>query len=150
MIDFLEKFPVLFPLFFIVVWVLALFQLSQRSGWRALANHYARREVDGNVRRFQSLSIRSLYHTPIDLSGVVTFRANDSGIGLSLLLPWRPFHSPLFFNYAELQGTESKRLIQRVVELRAMNAPDVKISITINLADWIESQSGGAWSYQRL
>lgn len=151
MIELLEKYPALFPFAFLAMWVFIVSVLSKMSGWRNLAAHHTQHnDFEGPKRRYQSLSMKTITFFPVNFSSVVTLGANGSGILLSLLIPFRMFHPSLFINYTNFNGTERRMFFFEQVEIQVVNAPGVKISISKSQADWIENQSGGTWSYQRL
>lgn len=84
---------------FITIWVAVSLILSFVGGWRALAREYRALQpvADGAwVERRGLLSGSARY------KNVLRLGANDEGVSLSVALPFRIGHPPLFFPWADL------------------------------------------------
>ena len=81
----------LFPL-----WVRALSTMSAIGGWGSLANHYRRtNSISGTTWWFRSGAIRR--YMTANYGGCLIVTANDEGMGLSVLFPFRISHPPCSF-----------------------------------------------------
>lgn len=136
--------PYLIPIAVLSVWWTAMFVLSRVSGWSALAEAYATDEdFEGAKAQLQSLSF-TRFGLPANYNNVVTIGADAAALRLSVFLLFRPFHAPLKIPFADLTARRKKVLVFESVELTAARAPNVKIVLAKDRADWIEAASAGA------
>jgi hypothetical protein len=103
----MEKFiPVVFAIGFPVMWVSISLLLSHMGGWSKLAKHYADTEqVHGETYYMRSGSI-----------GVVNYKSclilsvSETGLRLSVLLPFRIGHPPIFIPWDQFHSVSEKRV----------------------------------------
>lgn len=121
------------------------------SGWRMLADAYpARSDFTGAERTMQSAGMEGPGFLPANYSGVLTIGANYEGVLFSIFIVFRIGHAPFFIPYNDLRGEESSQFYIPYVRLTASKTPDIAIRIGRPLARWIEEQSGGVWTYNRI
>jgi hypothetical protein len=154
-VPYIDPFAILqspaFLLLFVVFWFSFSWILAKRSGWAKLASAYpAPRSLDGAHWSFQSARFgrRASYRGTIHVS------ADSLGMHLSMFLPFRFGHPPVFVPWTELTGRQDRQSLLGVVvefiELRFAGAPQVDCQIHGRLADELERASGGIWHYQRI
>lgn len=96
------------------------FVIGQISGWAVLS------------RRFRDRA---------------TFGADETGLYMSVLLPFRVGHAPLFIPWAEIQVSSSIRGGRKLLLGRQESIP---LLISVSLADKIKSAAGQAWPVATL
>lgn len=85
-------FIVLFPFIFVGMWCVVSFLLSAIGGWRQLAESFpARGQPSGRRFIMQGMKVGLVTY-----SGCVTVYSSPEGIYLSVWLPFRLGHPPLF------------------------------------------------------
>lgn len=151
MIEQVENNPALLALVIPGLWIFMSFMLSLIGGWRALSDNYlADGPFEGSNRAWQSISVYYFVFYPVSYGNMVTMGASDKLVNLSVWFPFRLFHPPISIPYSEMRGVERRILFIKTIVIRAEKNPNVKIGISKKQADWIEIQSSGTWSYQRL
>jgi hypothetical protein len=111
--------------------------------WRYLADFYA---GDGGppieTRRMRGTVLIG----PVayeSLHGIVNISAHETGIGLRMMLPFSLFRKPLFVPYGDIEGWETTWYLDAPsTELSFRRAPDVKVVISKELAEWLAGFSG--------
>lgn len=111
--------------------------------WRYLADFYA---GDGGppfeTRRVQSAVLIGLGGFE-SLHGIVNMSAHETGVGLRMLLPFSLFRKPLFIPYGDIEGWETTWYLDAPsTELSLRRAPDVKIVMSRERAEWLAGYSG--------
>lgn len=87
----------IFPFFFIGVWILASFILS-RIGWHKFAIHYK-----SNIKfNGKNIGPCSGFVNDIKFNNALNIIYNREGIYLSVFIPFRLFHPPLFIPWSEV------------------------------------------------
>ena len=130
---------------FVGFWCAVAFALSFSGGWWRLARQYrSRQATDGNRYWFQSASVgRAAY------SGVLMFTVNPAGMRVSLFLPFRPAHPPIFVPWEDVDAKQVRRWWWNHVELRFSRVQDVPFRITLVLAHNMQVVSEGHFMYER-
>lgn len=127
--------------------------IAHLTGWAALASAYPlARPFNGDRWWFQSASMR--YGTNYGLCLIAG--ANRDGLYLSILLPFRPGHPPMFVPWTDISATIEqsrmfpyKQLGLAFVELRFRRVPDVPVRIMQGLGRRLANAAGSAWSGTR-
>lgn len=112
--------------------------------WRYLATFYATepgRPIE--ARRFQNGVLLGLggFNT---LKGILKLGVHETGLSLRLMAPFSLFHPPLFIPYKDIEGwVTTWYLDAKSTELWFRRAPDVKIVMPAQQAEWIGGFAGG-------
>lgn len=111
--------------------------------WRHLAKAYgATSHPPIEKRHMQSAVLLGLggYNS---LKGIITIGVHQTGVSLQVLAPFSLFHAPLFIPYGDIRGWGTTWYLDaRSTELELRQAPDVKIVMSANQAEWIQSFAG--------
>ncbi len=103
--------PLGFLTFFVTLWLGVCALLAQLSGWRSLATRFRAKEgVGGEQFRFCSGSIGSSSWFPVGYRNCLCVTLNDSGVGLSLLFPFRVFSPALFIPWKQVESVKEDRI----------------------------------------
>ena len=126
-------------------WCSVSLLLSVMGGWRQLAKRYTcSGTIVGTTWWFQSAGIHCYVET--NYGSCLTVKANNEGIGLSLLLPFRIGHPPLFIPWSEVEIGEVRRFFFfKRVRLTFPEEPSVRIDISTRLAGKIQTAIGQNW-----
>jgi hypothetical protein len=96
---------ILFPFFFVGMWCAVSLILSTLGGWRRLAESFpARGEPSG--RRF---SMQGGRVGPVKYGGCLTIYSSPEGLYLSVWLPFRLGHPPLFIPWDAVRNATARR-----------------------------------------
>ena len=109
-----------FPMF-ALMWVSISALLSMLGGWTSLAGEFrATQRTDGQRFRFVSGSMGARVF-PVNYGGCLFVTVNETGFGLSILLPFRLLSPPLFIPWSQVASAETKRFLfvnRAIVRLR--------------------------------
>ena len=138
-------FVAIFPFWFGGIWVGVCFMVSMIGGWKRLAIHYRRTSsIAGTTYWFQSAGMRLRMTANYGSCLIVT--ANDEGIGLSILLPWRIAHPPLFIPWSDILANQEPWLFFfKRVRLTFSLEPSVVMWFNTRLAKRIQAAVGRDW-----
>ncbi len=134
-----------FTLFGLASFCFIYFGLLWRTSfrWRYLADAYAGdggKPIDSRSMRGAVLIGPVAYES---LHGIVNISAYETGVGLRMMLPFSLFRKPLFVPYGDIEGWETTWYIDAPsTELTLRRAPDVKVVISKELAEWLAGFSG--------
>ncbi|MCB1044704.1 MAG: hypothetical protein KDC35_17305 [Acidobacteria bacterium] len=88
-----------FAAVFVGVWIRFLHTSSLNSGWTQLANQYhCKQPFKGTTARFQSAVLNG-----VSFTGLLVLGANNHGLFMEPIPPFRLFHKPLLIPWTELQ-----------------------------------------------
>lgn len=141
--NYFSEHPEILLALFIVMWSGISLFLSRMSGWAALAGVYrARTKPDVYCRWFQSARMRWGVH----FNGCLTIGANMDGLYLSMFLPFRIGHPPLFIPWADIIIEPVKRfLLFDYFEFRFNRVPDVPLQVRAGLGEELAEAAGSSW-----
>ncbi len=123
--QFENIFPVVFPLFFIGMWILLLKILSRISGWSKLADQFHFQDkFEGKYYRFQSASLNK-----INFGGSLEMGMNEIGLYLVPMIFFRLFHKPIFIPWDEIEAEPVKRFLFRGYRLRIKSYPGISLEV---------------------
>lgn len=135
--------PALFLPLFVALWCAICVALSFMGGWHTLAQHYRATQPFSGRRWY----LRSASMSPANYGGVLTFGANTEGLFISVLLPFRLGHPPLFIPWSEIESTEQYRqLFFPMVRFHFKESPFVSLGVSKRLAQAIVSEAHGHFS----
>ncbi|HEX9669848.1 MAG TPA: hypothetical protein VGC93_10225 [Thermoanaerobaculia bacterium] len=130
----------LIPLF----WMGVVSLIARLGGWGALAAAYA---APGSTSapgtpcwRGQSGTLSGY----MNYNGVLRVCADPRGLGLSVMVLFRPGHAPLLIPWSEIAASHAAGFFGPWVELRFARAPRVVLRIRQGLAAAVAEASGGA------
>jgi len=101
--DFLPFFPV----FFIAMWVLAVFIIS-KMGWSKLAAEY---RTDADSFTGTDVGPISAKINSINYNNCLVLKYNDQGILLKTIFLFRLFHPPILIPWNEIREVEDKKIL---------------------------------------
>lgn len=111
--------------------------------WRHLAQFYASTTPDHiEKRHMQSVVLLGLggYNS---LKGIVTIGVHETGVSLRVLPPFALFHVPLFIPYSDINGWQTTWYLDASsTELELRRSAGVKLVVSTELAEWIQSFAG--------
>jgi len=126
----------------VAVWVAILNVLARIGGWATLAERYpAAGAFDGDRWWFQNAQLR----WRVNYGGVLTVGASPRGLYLSVLLPFRIAHPPLFIPWTDITVSERKGLAAGYFEFRFRRAPGIPLRVMERLGRRIAASAGWAW-----
>src|ERR1700747_3859023 len=86
---------------FIALWAMVGFVIGQISGWAVLSRRFRDRAAYHSYQwQFESARMRTLWG---NYHNVLKFGADETGLYMSVLLPFRVDHTPLFIPWAEIR-----------------------------------------------
>ena len=138
-----------FAAYLIVLWAMVSFVIAQISGWAVLSRSFCdRAAVHSYQWHFESARMRTLWGT---YHNVAKFGADETGLYMSVLLPFRVGHAPLFIPWAEIQVSSGVRgLLFKSRKLLLGRQQSIPLLISVSLADKIKSAAGQAWPVETI
>lgn len=77
------------------------------------------------------------------LKGILNLRAHEKGISLRIVAPFSLFHDHLFIPYRDIEGWAATWYLNAPsTELAFRQAPEVKMVVPADLAEWIAAFAG--------
>lgn len=140
------SFETFFPIIFIFFWLGICKLLSVMGGWISLAGSYRLIDsFDGTKWHLQYARIGKVQY-----KSCLTVGANERGLYLNVLLPFRFGHPPLLIPWTKITGKEAKGWVYTYVDLAVPELQGDTIRIFKGLADRLETACKGTWTYERL
>lgn len=140
-----QYYPLLFPLFFVAVWITVL-RLISAMGWQRLAEVYgSEKACEGTRWYMQSAKVGKAAY-----NGCLIVGANYNGLYLSILFLFRPWHPPLFIPWTDISAKEAKRplLLGDLSILTFNRAPGLELVLRKRLTEKIRAQYRNYWPGQ--
>jgi len=137
------QFPLIFPVFFVALWCAISLFASWLTGWAVLARRFrSTMPFTGQTWNWQSARMRWTTH----YGGCLTVGADPSGLYLSVMVPFRVGHPPLFLPWPEISVQRRWKVLGlRSVELRLGQEEQLPFQIGGSLADRIKAAAGPSW-----
>lgn len=134
----LPWFPLVFPFFFVALWVGVGFLLAATGGWQTVAAHYP---LVGDApppgKRFGAAEFGLVgYNRCLKLS------ANQRGLYFATILLFRAGHAPFFVPWTDVTARATRRWFRSVVELRFARTPDIAVRLPRATAEALFRQGG--------
>lgn len=127
-------------LLFVAVWVGLCGAFSHFGGWRTLSSIYHDPGAhDGEIVRWASLSIGKGM-LPMNYGTCVSVCVSPLGIGLSMLLPLRLFHPPLFIPWSAVASCGHEQLFFVNQTALYLKSPDTRLRFTGRAGRAIQQQ----------
>lgn len=131
--DWLKQyFLIVFPIFFVAMWIASGYAVALFGGWRLLARHFrAQAPFSGRKWRMQSAQMRWM----CNYNNVLTVGANEMGLFLATMFLFRSGHPPLSIPWTEISVTGTSRfLFVRFVDLRLGQSENIPFKVRTDLA----------------
>lgn len=128
-----------------VVFVSLLFGILRTSArrWRYLAESYAAEPGPVLDKRSMRSGVLIGLGAFNSLKGIVTIGIHENGVSFRLLPIFSLFHEPLFVPYGDIRGWRTTwYLDSHSSELEFRRAPDVKMVLPTDDAEWIRNYAG--------
>lgn len=114
-------FNILFPIFFVVVWCGGSVLVSRMSGWHRLAESFpARGRPSGKRFRLQGAQIGGVTY-----SACLTIHSSREGLYLSVLLPFRLGHPPLFIPRSAIHNVTTRQFFMAASVAFEVGSPGI-------------------------
>lgn len=136
-----------FPLFFIGLFVLIVFIIANTSGWTRLAKHYAfQGSFTGTKWQMQSARIGlSRYR------GCLTVGTNSEGLYLATSFPFSFGHSPLFIPWSDITIVEQQEWPSKYLDLMFAQTQQIRFrflhdfgtTVMATRPDWVGAVNNG-------
>jgi len=121
-----DSFPILFPFFFVVMWVFINIVLAKLSGWMELAKNYrSTKEFEGERWNMRWAKINF-----VDYKGCINFGSNRNGLYMSVIFPFNFGSKPLLIPWIDILTIEKKGWFFDYVVLNFKKNPNVDIKIS--------------------
>ena len=144
-----QNFPVIFPFFFVGMWIVAGYWVALTGGWRLLAKRF-RLQGTFTGQRWTMQSARMRWFT--QYNNALTIGADHTGLFMAPLFLFRAWHPPLFVPWSEITSLgETQIFFFKYADLRLGRVEEVPLRIRASLAAKIQSAAGPEWptSYTR-
>ena len=128
---FLAGFP--------IMWCVVCLFLSHIGGWAELAEKYRDDTgIDGTAYCMRSGRIGI-----VNYASCLTLRVSDAGLRLSVLLPFRIGHPPIFIPWIDFHHARKKRALFICLFVKATigNPPVTDVMLPLWLIDYIRSST---------
>ena len=133
-----QWFPLLFPFFFVGMWLLVSFLLAAISGWRTLAHLYpARGTFSGKHYFFRSGNLNGVRY-----GGCLTLGADRAGLSMSVLFMFRMGHPPIFIPWSDVQAQAGRDWGFSVINLSCKQVPGITIRLRRKDAEALFKDAG--------
>jgi hypothetical protein len=138
-----QNFPVVFPFFFVGMWIIAGYWVALTSGWRLLAKRFRLQGTfTGQKWTMQSARMRWLSQ----YNNALTVGADSTGLFMATMFLFRTGHPPLFVPWSEITGVREARLLfVKFVEMRLGRVEEIPFRISASLAAKIQTIAGPEW-----
>jgi hypothetical protein len=140
-------FVVLFPVYFMTLWLLVSVAISCLGGWNSLSQIYrVRVPFRGRQWPGQSGQMRWLVH----YNRVLTLGANERGLYLSNMFLFRFMHPPLLIPWAEIKVQKGKQWFFDYVIFTMGSELAIPLRIRAKLAERLKNEAGNYWPIEQI
>lgn len=142
--DWMNKyFLVVFPFFFVGIWLFSTYWVAVTSGWRLLAKRF-RMQGDYSGQKWKMQSARMRWLT--GYNGCLTIAADNAGLFIVPFVLFRVWHPALFIPWTEITARgKTVFFLFNMIELRLGRSEEIPFVINANLAAKIEAAAGSSW-----
>lgn len=146
--DFIDYLlPVLFPIYFMTLWLCIGALISFMGGWYSLAQRYRMREpFTGEKWRMQSGQMRWL----TNYNSVLTLGANQEGLYLACMFLFRFMQPPLLIPWSEIVVRRTDGSVFKYVTFTMDRQKGIPLRIRASLAECLRGAAGNAWPIEVL
>ena len=137
-----SAFAAIFPLYFLLLWVLICAIVSIAGGWFSLAKGY-RTEVpfNGPTWRMQSARMRNL----MSYNNALTIGVSPEGLYLASMFLFRFLHPPLLIPWSEIKVQKTKGWTFEYVLFTLGHELAIPLKIRARLAAQLRESAGSYW-----
>jgi hypothetical protein len=133
--QFEEILPLLFPIFFIGMWIVVSFLLAVIGGWSRLAGYYqSQAEFTGKKWHFQSGRLGLTSYRNCLIIG-----SNYDGLFLAVFPLFRVGHPPLLIPWSDIATAEHNGWLFTYLDFTFAQAPSIKLRVLRKVGDMITS-----------
>ncbi len=137
-----EYTPLLFPVFFVLLWLVATTTLGLLSGWYSLMRKYPNREDEALLEtRFQA----GLMGWWISMGGILNISTCHSGLRIGIMRIFGPFSRDFFVPWEEIRVARKDWFFWQSAELQFGNPPIGRLIISAHIADRLARSIFGHW-----
>ena len=141
-----QYLPIIFPIFFVCMWVTVSYVLGFIGGWHELAQRFRlQSSFRGLSWTMQSARMRLLG----GYSNCITVGCNDDGLYLAMLFFFRVGHPPLLIPWNEVSVSREKGILFRYVNFRLGRIEQVPLRVRESLGDNLRIAAGTKWPPER-
>ncbi len=128
--------PVLFPFYFVGLWVTVVFLLARMGGWKKLSEEYAWRgePIPKSWKKWQYARIGW-----VNYNGCLEFGATERGVVIRTFFLFKISHPPLFVPWEDITLTERKALFGKMFDMKFRRSP-VKMYVWEKLAEFLKAR----------
>ncbi len=138
-----KNFALLFPLFFVGLWLTVTTILSLLSGWFSLMALYPNRPDEQPTLRLRYQSgTMGLW---VNMNGILSFSVCSSGLRIGMMRLFGPFSRDFFVPWREIAVVRKTMLFWPMAELRFGNPVVGRLSIRAHVADKLAHAAGERW-----
>jgi hypothetical protein len=138
----------IFPVFFVALWCVIFFLISQASGWAVLARRF-RLTSPFAVQSWDWKSARMRWGA--NYNNCLTIGSDPIGLYLSMVFPFRFAHPPLLLPWQEVSVRRRRSMLFfKYVELSLGREEQIPLLIRENLAEQIRQAAGSSWPVEAV
>ena len=143
---FIEQHPAwfaaIFPVYFVVLWLLIAATISFVGGWFSLSKLYRTRlPFAGKIWRMQSGQMRWL----TNYNGVLTLGVSQEGFYMGCMFLFRFMHPPLLIPWSEIKMRRSKGWFFEYVTFTMGHELAIPLRIRAKVAAKLREGAGSRW-----
>lgn len=128
--DPIQDWLPVFPVFFLLMWLLVTSILALFSGWFRLKRHFPRADDTPLLQ----LRMQSGMMGGVNFSGILSFAACNSGLRVGVWRIFGPFSSPFQVPWDQIEAEPVTRFLMPMVRLH-LGHPVIR-KLTINARTW--------------
>jgi hypothetical protein len=138
----LVQSPLLFAVFFAVLWLAVTSLLGFLSGWYSLMRKYPDQDEAPILQlKWQSGSMG----LGVDMRGILNIAVCEHGLRIGMMKIFGVFCRDLFVPWDEIEVTRKQRFFLNAAELRFGNSALGKLTIPDEVADQLARAASGHW-----
>ena len=134
-------FPIAFPIFFAMLWLVITTLLSLLSGWFHLMRRFPDREDVPIVR----LTWQSGRLGIVGMRSLLTLSACKTGLRVGMLRAFGPFSRPFFVPWDQISVERTTSFFMQVAKLGLGKPRGATLMVTRGVVERLASGAGSAW-----
>jgi hypothetical protein len=139
--------PLVFPMYFVSIWLVVGMSVSRIGGWWSLAKVYRTQdEFHGDTWRWQSGQMR--YCT--NYNRALTIGSSAQGLYLSSMFLVRFMHPPLLVPWSEIKVQKNNGWLIKYVTFSLGHELAVPLKVRESLAAKIKRSAGSYWPIEEM
>jgi hypothetical protein len=138
-----KYFAIIFPLYFLTLWIGISYLIAKMGGWRALAARFRTSgEFSGATWSFQGAAMR----LGTRYNGCLTVGANNQGLFIRPFVFFRAWHPPLFVPWTEITVVPQQRWYGNMVNYTLGRGEKIPFMVREKLAQRIQEAARQQWN----